>query len=222
MVEAKATRKDDAATVAKFLFELIITRYGCPLELVSDRGTHFLNKEVLFKKMADKRLCRCLEESEVPRVVNAMHTKDVGGHYATRNTVTKIVNVGYWWPTMFKDVLEYIRRCDSCQRTGRPTPTTRWPLTPIMPLAPFKKWGTNFVGPIQPVTRNTRRRYNLVATDYATKMVEAEATRRDDAATVATFLFESIITRYGCPLKLVSDRGIHFLNKVIENLTQHF
>ncbi|OAE26883.1 hypothetical protein AXG93_3554s1010 [Marchantia polymorpha subsp. ruderalis] len=123
---------------------------------------------------------------------------------------------------MFKDVLDYIRKCDSCQRTGRPTPTTRWPLTPIMPLAPFEKWGIDFVGPIQPVTRSTRRRYILVATDYATKMVEARATRRDDAATVAAFLFESIITRYGCPLELVSDRGTHFLNQIIEDLTQHF
>ncbi|OAE18853.1 hypothetical protein AXG93_1647s1020 [Marchantia polymorpha subsp. ruderalis] len=41
--EAKATQRDNVATVAKFLFELIIKRYGCPLELISDRVTHFLN-----------------------------------------------------------------------------------------------------------------------------------------------------------------------------------
>ncbi|OAE33727.1 hypothetical protein AXG93_3363s1010 [Marchantia polymorpha subsp. ruderalis] len=113
-------------------------------------------------------------------------------------------------------------RCDNWQRMGRPTPTTRWPLVPIIPLAPFEKWGSDFVGPIQPATRHTRRRYILVATDYATKMVEAEATRKDDAATVSKFLFELIITRYGCPLELVSDRGTHFLNAVIEDLTSHF
>lgn len=120
---------------------------------------------------------------------------------------------------MFKDAHAYIQKCDSCQRMGRPTLTTRWPLTPIMPLAPFEKWGIDFVGPVQPVTKHTRRRYILVATDYATKMVEADATRIDDATTIAKFLFESIITCYGCPLELVSDRGTHFLNKVIENLT---
>ncbi|OAE18890.1 hypothetical protein AXG93_3022s1140 [Marchantia polymorpha subsp. ruderalis] len=91
-----------------------------------------------------------------------------------------------------------------------------------MLLAPFEKWMIDFVGPIQPATKHTRRRYILVATDYATKMVEAEATQKDDAAIVSKFLFESIITRYGCPLELVSDRGTHFLNTVINDLTLHF
>ncbi|OAE27364.1 hypothetical protein AXG93_1609s1000 [Marchantia polymorpha subsp. ruderalis] len=50
----------------------------------------------------------------------------------------------------------------------------------------------------------------------------SRGTRKDDAVTVAKFLFESIITRYGCLLELVSDRGTHFLNKVIEDLTLYF
>lgn len=35
-----------------------------------------------------------------------------------------------------------------------------------------------------------------MAMKYDTKMVKQEATRRQDAATVAKFLYESIITRY--------------------------
>lgn len=54
------------------------------------------------------------------------------------------------------------------------------------------------------------------ATDYLTKWVEAKHTKKNDAATAAAFLFENIITRFGCPLELVSDRGLHFLNDTIE------
>ena len=39
-VEAKATVKNDAHTTTKFLYENIFTRYGLPIEIVSDRGTH--------------------------------------------------------------------------------------------------------------------------------------------------------------------------------------
>ena len=35
-VEAKAIQNNDAHTIAKFLYEYIFTRYGLPIEIVSD------------------------------------------------------------------------------------------------------------------------------------------------------------------------------------------
>ena len=35
-VEAKATVKNDARTTAKFLYENIFTRFGLPIEIISD------------------------------------------------------------------------------------------------------------------------------------------------------------------------------------------
>ncbi|KAL3694641.1 hypothetical protein R1sor_008292 [Riccia sorocarpa] len=185
-------------------------------------GPFEIKQGVLFKMGSDEVLRRCLEEHEVRRVIEFLHQEAAGGHYAMKNTVAKILEAGYWWPSMYKDTHLFIKSCDNCQRIGKPTATTQWPLVPILPLAPFEKWGIDFVGPIQPTTRQTRRRYILVATDYATKMVEAEATKKDDAVTVAQFLFTNIISRYGCPLGLVSDRGTHFLNNVIEEMTKYF
>ncbi|KAL3686670.1 hypothetical protein R1sor_009244 [Riccia sorocarpa] len=84
---------------------------------------------------------------------------------------------------------------------------------------PRRFWYTR---PIAPATRGTQRRYILLATDYFTRMVEAEATKKDDVATVAQFLFERIICRYGCPLELVSDRGTHFINKTIAEMSEQY
>ena len=42
-VEAKATQKADARTTAQFLYEHVFVRYGLPIEIFSDRGTHFIN-----------------------------------------------------------------------------------------------------------------------------------------------------------------------------------
>ena len=176
---------------------------------------------VLFRMGADDRLRRCLEIKFRTKVIRSLHEGPAGGHFASLTTIERIRAAGYWWPTMNKDVRNFVRSCDPCQRTGNPTFRNHWPLTPIVPLAPFEKWGVDYIGPIQPLGSH-RHRYIILATDYATKWVEARATRRNDAATSARFLFERILMRFGHPLELVSDRGTHFLNEVIEDLTEEY
>lgn len=157
-----------------------------------------------------------------PSSLSAMHIEQSGGHFAVNTTVKKIKDAGYWWPTMHQDTYQFIKSCDPCQRVGKPTASSKWPLTPIMPLAPFEKWGIDFIGPISPAARFSRSRYIILATDYATKWVEAKHTCLNNEAIAAAFLFENIITRFGCPLELVSDRGLHFLNKTIEFITDKY
>ena len=61
-----------------------------------------------------------------------------------------------------------------------------------------------------------------MASDYVTKWVEAKATVNNDAHTIAKFLYENIFTRYGLPIDIVSDRGTHFLNEMIQYLLEEF
>jgi len=42
------------------------------------------------------------------------------------------------------------------------------------------------------------------------------------ARTVSKFIYEKIICEYGYPEVLQSDRGTHFVNRVIEELTEKF
>ncbi|CAM6093914.1 unnamed protein product [Calypogeia fissa] len=185
-------------------------------------GPYTIKEGVLYKQTPDQRLKRCLEKHEIQTVIQAMHEEEVGGHYALNNTVKKIQNAGYWWPTMFRDTHTFIKACDPCQRMGKPTATSHWPLTPILSLAPFEKWGIDFTGPIQPPFACTRNRYIILATDYATKWVEARATKKNNTEAAAKFIFEAILVCFGCPLELVSDRGLHFLNHMVKNLTDTY
>ena len=68
----------------------------------------------------------------------------------------------------------------------------------------------------------THAQYIITATDYVTKWVEIKATQKNNSYTTAKFLFEYIFTRYGLPIEIISDKGKHFLNEVIENLLDKF
>ena len=180
-----------------------------------------LIKGTLFKMGADDQLRRCLEGSERKKVMKALHSGPSGGHFVAMTTINHIRTAGYWWPYLIRDVKAYVGGCDQCQRMGAPSFRNHWPLNPIIPLAPFEKWGIDFIGPIAPIS-GRRKKYIILATDYATKWVEARATRKNDGHTIASFLFTEIMMRFGHPLELVSNRGLHFLNDVVQNITDRY
>ena len=95
------------------------------------------------------------------------------------------------------------------------------PLHVTLPLVPFERCGIDNIGEVHPHS-STGMACIVVATEYLTKWAEAKAVRTDTAAHAATFLFENIISRFGCPKILVSDRGAHFLNSTIEAMTSRF
>jgi hypothetical protein len=84
------------------------------------------------------------------------------------------------------------------------------------------KWGLNFVGPIKPTKKYTRKKYILVAKNYATTWVEAKMLGTNIATITTKNLYECILIRFGCPLIIVTYQGAHFINDVIKHLINHF
>jgi hypothetical protein len=66
------------------------------------------------------------------------------------------------------------------------------------------------------------KRYILVAIDYTIKWVEAWTLYTNTIAITTKFVYKHILTRFGCPLTIVTDQGTHFNNDVLKYFINHF
>ena len=78
------------------------------------------------------------------------------------------------------------------------------------------------MGPINPPGKRTGSRYIITAIEYLTRWAEAREFKDCSATTVVRFIFDDIITKFGCPKIHMSDQGTHFINKTVESLTEEF
>ena len=65
-------------------------------------------------------------------------------------------------------------------------------------------------------------KYILLAVDYVSKWVEAISTYTIDEKVVINFLHKNIFSRFGTPRALVSDKGSHFYNRLVEKLLLNY
>ena len=93
------------------------------------------------------------------------------------------------------------------------------PQTPILVCEIFDIWGIDFMGPFPSSFGNE---YIILAVDYVSKWVEAKATRTNDARVVVDFLRANIFARFGTPKAIISDRGTHFCNRIMEGVFKKY
>ena len=80
---------------------------------------------------------RCVSNDDQIGVLTFCHSKACGGHFSTRKTVEKIMQAGFYWPTLFKDCFEFCKTCARCQQLGGVTKRNMMPLTPILIIEIF-------------------------------------------------------------------------------------
>ena len=160
-----------------------------------------------------------MPEDEKNSVLNHCHTLPCGGHFGGQRTAAKVLQSGFYWPTLFKDAHHFVSTCDKCQRMGGISRKDEPPMHPILEVELFDLWGIDFMGPFPPSYNNL---YILLAVDYVSKWVEAIPTRTNNAKVVAQFLRSHIFSRFGTPRALITDNGTHFCNKVIDKVLQKY
>ncbi|GFY23073.1 retrovirus-related Pol polyprotein from transposon 17.6 [Trichonephila clavipes] len=92
-------------------------------------------------------------------------------------------------------------------------------LIPIVSNYPNEVVTLDLLGPY-PVSRVRRNRYVLVITDHFSKWVEIIPLKKASARVIEDNFFDNYISRFGAPIKLISDNGFQFMSDIFENSSE--
>lgn len=148
--------------------------------------------DTLYRCEIDSILKCCLNLEESESVLNDCHSGACGGHLSGLAIAQKILLVGYFWPSVFKDCIEAVKRCHPCQVYTRKMHTHSTPLFPVITVGPFTNWGIDFTTCNFPSVGN--HNYIIVAIHYFTKWAEAMPTFKNNNETMTLFLFNQVIS----------------------------
>ncbi|GJW79548.1 reverse transcriptase domain-containing protein [Tanacetum coccineum] len=140
---------------------------------------------VLYRKSYLVPLMRCVGPLQANYVIREVHMGSCGMHDGPRQVVAKVMNLGYYWPSMHRDARELIRAGDDCQAHAS---------VPRLPKGP------------------ERVKYLIVAIAYFTKWMEAKPLATITGKQVVNFAYDNIVCRFGIPATIITDNKTQFVN----------
>lgn len=81
-------------------------------KFVYDAKRYFWDEPYLFRHCANNIIRRCIWEIDMLSILESCHASLVGGHHAGDRMIRKMLQSEYYWPTLFKDAYEFVKRCD--------------------------------------------------------------------------------------------------------------
>jgi len=85
------------------------------------------------KRSFDGILLRCLNENEIEQALKEVHEGICATHANGHTMAKQIQRSGYFWLTMERDCIDYVRKCHKCQIYGD---KINAPPTPLFNMIP--------------------------------------------------------------------------------------
>ena len=169
---------------------------------ISQMKFFYWEEPYLYKQCTDNIIRRCAMEHQMIDILEACHTLQADGHHSAVRTAARVLQSGFFWPTLYQDAKAYVSECGRCRRTGNMMKRHRKPMNWAVDVDVFDAWEIELVGPFEASGKN---RYILFAVDYLSRWVEAVALPMKEAQLVIKFLKKSILNRWGPPRVIISQ-----------------
>jgi hypothetical protein len=145
------------------------------------------------------------------------HDSHTLGHLWISKTLAKI-RQNYYWPGLQKDVNQYISSCEKCNMRKNLIPKQRAPMQIVGSGILMKKIATDILCELPETDRGNH--HILVVSDYFTKWKEALALQNMESETIVCEIMDQVITRFGVPSIIHSDKGHQYESKVFSEMCQ--
>lgn len=94
--------------IASYLREGLLPNAGAEAYKLETRATRFC----LIDNKLHRKYYRGLGPLEADRIMAAIHDGSYGNYTGGRSVAHKILAEGYFWPSMHKDAIAYVLKCD--------------------------------------------------------------------------------------------------------------
>ncbi|XP_027865809.1 uncharacterized protein LOC114140258 [Xiphophorus couchianus] len=148
-------------------------------------------------------------------ILHLGHTIPWSGHLGQAKTYNRVAQ-RFYWPGLYKDVVEYCKTCHDCQLVAPTKVSDRAQLQtlPIMSV-PYERIAMDIIGPL-PKSSNGYK-YALVICDYATRYPDVYPLRSLQVKHIVRCLVD-LFSRVGIPKEILTDQGTNFMSQVMKTL----
>ncbi|GAA0159904.1 hypothetical protein LIER_16581 [Lithospermum erythrorhizon] len=120
------------------------------------RAPRFLYyNDTLFRRSFRKILLRCLSNVEEAQAMSEPHYGVCGVHQSRAKLHFQIKRMGYYWPAMVKDCMDYARSCKPFHFHVNFIHQPLEPLHPTIVSWQFDSWGVDMVRPMPESRKDT-------------------------------------------------------------------
>uniref|UniRef100_A0A2N9I2W1 Uncharacterized protein n=1 Tax=Fagus sylvatica TaxID=28930 RepID=A0A2N9I2W1_FAGSY len=121
-----------------YLKEGVLPEQKKEAEIIRRKTARFwLSKDLkLYRRSFSGPYLLCVHPDVIEDLLYEIHEGICGSHTGGRSLAHRALTQGYWWPYMQKDAVDYVRKCDKCQRFSHSLHQPAGELQPLVsPLA---------------------------------------------------------------------------------------
>ncbi|MBW0546407.1 hypothetical protein O181_086122 [Austropuccinia psidii MF-1] len=187
-----------------------------------DGGTFHLLDGIIYHRTKHTCVMTVLERSLINLVLEEFHDSPFSGHLSEDRTREKIKTC-IWWPMWQKDVAEYCKTCDRCQKSNKSTGKRLGNMIKIQETS--RPWEIVHMDWVTGLPPGGDRSYNscLVIFDRFSKTPIFLPCQKDDTSmNTALLIWNRVISWTGIFANIISDRDPKFASALWINLHQLF